>query len=92
MNELINILTTTYNAATQKPLAVYEVVTGTGLTDTYLIHTQKNIGGVAGYPCLRVSLYATGKTRFDASWLVTALDVKAGSAPLLSALAALNWA
>lgn len=92
MNELINLLTTTYNAATEKPLAVYEVVTGAGLNDTYLVHAQKNINGVVGYPCLRVSLYATGKTRFDSSWLVTALDVKAGSSTLLSTLAALNWA
>jgi hypothetical protein len=92
MNELIGLLTTTYNAATEKPLAVYEVITGTGLTDTYLIYAAKTINGVLGYPCSRVSVYVIGKTRFDASWLVTDLDVKAGSAPLLSALAALNWA
>jgi hypothetical protein len=92
MNELIGLLTTTYNAATEKPLAVYEVITGTGLTDTYIIYAVKNINGVAGYPCARVSVYVIGKTRFDTSWLITDLDVKAGAANLLSTLAGLNWA
>jgi len=84
--EIVRVLSGTYLAATEKPLATYVV----GI-NTYTVYAAKNINNIVGYPCFRVSNYAADKTRFDNSFLVTAEDPKAGSANLLTALAAAVW-
>ncbi len=91
-NQIIQLLTTTLSENTKTPLAVYEISTGSGTSDTFMVFSAMEINGVVGYPCSRVSEAPAGYTRFDSSWLVTALDVKAGSVGLISALQALTWA
>jgi len=84
--ELLSILTATYNQATIKPLATYEIS-----NNTYIVYAAENINGVVGYPCTRVNVIATGLTRFDSSFLITSEDPKSGSATLQSELGALTW-
>lgn len=84
--ELIDILTGTYNAATVKPLATYEVG-----NNTYIIYAAKNLNGTVGYPCFRVNEFTAGQTRFDEAFLITVEDPKSGSATLINELAALTW-
>jgi len=84
--EIVRVLSGTYLAATEKPLATYIV----GI-NTYIVHAASNINNIVGYPCFRVSNYAADKTRFDNSFLVTLEDPKAGSATLLSELGAAVW-
>jgi len=93
-SEIINILGTTLREATVKPLTTIEVIPSAGLLDTYVIYAAQNINGVIGYPVTRISQFTVTpkKTRFDQSWLVTAIDVKSDSAPLVTALQALAWA
>lgn len=84
--ELLSLLTATYNAATVKPLATYEIS-----NNTYIVYAAENINGVVGYPCMRINVISTGFTRFDSSFLVTSEDPKSGSVTLQAELAALIW-
>jgi len=92
-SEIVNILGTTLKEATTKPLVTIEVIPSSGLLDTYIIYAAQNINGVVGYPVSRISLFTVTpkKTRFDQAWLVTSIDVKSDSAPLVTALQALTW-
>jgi len=85
LNDINALLTTTYMASTVRPLATYTVG-----TITYIIYPIKSLEGIGNvYPVLRTYEFTTGQTRFDDAGLITNLDVKAGGAPLLAALAAI---
>jgi len=82
------ILGNILSQAATKPVVVYEISS----TLTYIIYPAKNVNGTILYPVSRVYEYQTGYTRFDDASLSTSLDVKAGSAGLITALGALTWA